>query len=113
MRCSFSLKVDLKCITPSSGGMYYPNHLQLVGMYTLWHGTCVHKSSLQYFAFICSAGEPPLPIDPQEFVVGDYVRVELDSDIFRLMQEGHGGWNIFMNEVSCCGSTINRFTILL
>ena len=45
-------------------------------------------------------GAPLLPPDPQEFSSGDYVRVELDQDVLRLMQEGHGGWSSDMGDVS-------------
>ena len=30
---------------------------------------------------------------------GDLVQVELDVEIFRMMQEGHGGWNDDMAKV--------------
>ena len=45
-------------------------------------------------------GTPLPPPDPQEFSSGDYVRVELDQDVLRLMQEGHGGWSSDMGDVS-------------
>lgn len=41
---------------------------------------------------------PPCP-KPQEFSSGDRVRVQLDEEIFKMMQEGHGGWNDQMVEV--------------
>jgi len=41
-----------------------------------------------------------LPPDPQVFSCGDYVKVELDLDVLRLMQHGHGGWNEHMATVS-------------
>ena len=50
---------------------------------------------------------PPLPPcpKPQEFSSGDRVRVQLDEEIFKMMQEGHGGWNDQMVEVcSFCPS---------
>ena len=47
-----------------------------------------------------SLGAPLPPPDPQEFSSGDYVRVELDQDVLRLMQEGHGGWSLDMADVS-------------
>ncbi len=34
------------------------------------------------------------------FKVGDKVRVDLDVEILKAMQEGHGGWNSRMVEVS-------------
>lgn len=55
-------------------------------------------------SFLSLSGTPPgaplPPPDPQEFSSGDYVRVELDQDVLRLMQEGHGGWNVDMAKVS-------------
>ena len=37
---------------------------------------------------------------PEDICTGDLVRVELDADIFKAMQEGHGGWSDPMLEVS-------------
>lgn len=34
------------------------------------------------------------------FVSGDRVRVQLEVEIFKMLQEGHGGWNDQMAEVS-------------
>ena len=34
-----------------------------------------------------------------EFVAGDTVKVELDPDVWKLMQNGHGGWNDLMANV--------------
>ena len=33
------------------------------------------------------------------FVSGDRVKVQLEVEIFKMMQEGHGGWNDQMTEV--------------
>ena len=35
-----------------------------------------------------------------QFKVGDKVRVDLECDILKMMQEGHGGWNPRMSEAS-------------
>jgi hypothetical protein len=54
----------------------------------------------------CEAGElsdapmatcPPRP----KFKIGDKVRVNVDVNVLRAMQEGHGGWNPKMMRVSC------------
>lgn len=55
-------------------------------------------------------GAPLPPPDPQEFSSGDYVRVELDQDVLRLMQEGHGGWNVDMPEVSIIAMMLSSGT---
>lgn len=39
--------------------------------------------------------------DGQPFQPGDKVTCLLDTDVLREMQEGHGGWNPRMAEVSC------------
>ena len=37
---------------------------------------------------------------PSHFAVGDQVRVQLEEEIVKMMQEGHGGWQDDMVEVS-------------
>jgi hypothetical protein len=36
---------------------------------------------------------PPPPSKPHDFQAGDRVKVQLELEIFKMMQEGHGGWN--------------------
>ena len=45
------------------------------------------------------AGAPHCPSGPSEFACADYVCVNLDLEVFQLMQEGHGGWNPAMADV--------------
>ena len=45
------------------------------------------------------AGAPHRPPDHSEFASSDYVRVELDTEIFEMLQQGHGGWNSAMSKV--------------
>lgn len=49
------------------------------------------------------AGAPHEPPSEVEFAAGDRVRVELDPDVWKLMQDGHGGWNDLMSMVSVPG----------
>ena len=48
----------------------------------------------------------PLPVASpprlHNYSPGDKVRVELDEEIFKMMQEGHGGWDEQLLEVSTC-----------
>ena len=37
-----------------------------------------------------------------KFRVGDKVRVDIDVDILKAMQEGHGGWHPRMADVRTC-----------
>lgn len=51
-----------------------------------------------------SASEPSVTSDgagsgPSHFAVGDHVRVQLEEEIVKMMQEGHGGWQDDMAEV--------------
>lgn len=44
----------------------------------------------------------PVEATPQEkmdFTPGNMVRVQLDVEVFKAMQQGHGGWNDAMVEV--------------
>lgn len=40
------------------------------------------------------------PPEKKDLVAGDMVRVELDVEVFKALQQGHGGWNDAMVEVS-------------
>jgi E3 ubiquitin-protein ligase mind-bomb len=65
-------KVDVKCVTPAFGGVYYPTHLPILG------------------------GEPR--VHCEDLAAGDNVKVELDPDVWKRMQQGHGEWNDRMAE---------------
>ena len=45
------------------------------------------------------AGAPYEPLKEGEFAAGDSVKVELDPDVWKLMQNGHGGWDDIMGMV--------------
>ena len=63
-------------------------------------------------------GAPYEPSREGEFVAGDSIKVELDPDVWKLMQNGHGGWNDLMGmvrlsvcrniEASCCIYTVGH-----
>ena len=44
-------------------------------------------------------GAPNVPPGAGEFASREVVKVELERDIFMLLQQGHGGWNDKMAEV--------------
>eukprot|EP00731_Ephydatia_muelleri_P014626 Em0008g346a len=77
-------KVDLQYKEPGSGGYYYVQHLPVLG------------------------AAPPVPPPPtvKMFNSGDTVRVLLDIDVFKLMQEGHGGWTDQMLEATSSIGTV-------
>eukprot|EP00106_Octopus_bimaculoides_P008227 XP_014775669.1 PREDICTED: E3 ubiquitin-protein ligase MIB2-like [Octopus bimaculoides] len=82
-------KVDLKATQCASGGMFYVDHLPVLGEFT--------ETS--------ASGEPTC-----HFKVGDRVRVDLDMEILKVMQEGHGGWNPRMAEYIGQVGSVHRIT---
>ncbi|XP_066147200.1 E3 ubiquitin-protein ligase MIB2 [Euwallacea fornicatus] len=66
---------DIKCVEPSSGGTYYPEHLPVLGQN------------------VELAVSKPIRCGPLPFTVGDRVQVSVSVDQLKLMQQGHGGWN--------------------
>lgn len=70
-------QIDIKAVTPGEGGFYYPDHLPVLGK-------PVEESPTEEKADVAS---------------GDLVRVQLEVDVFKAMQQGHGGWNDQMVEV--------------
>ncbi|KAL5015310.1 hypothetical protein ScPMuIL_009580 [Solemya velum] len=80
-------KVDLKYIEAASGRSYYPDHLQVLGKFA-------------------EAETTPTC----QFKVGDKVRVDLEAEILKVMQEGHGGWNPRMGEYVGRVGTVHRIT---
>jgi len=45
-------------------------------------------------------GAPHTSSEPPGFSVGDYVRVVVDEEALKNMQEGHGGWDDLMTGAS-------------
>lgn len=58
---------------------------------------CMHVLNIEIM-YLC-AGSMYTPLDSGELSAGDAVRVELDPDVFKVTQQGHGGWNDGMAEV--------------
>lgn len=82
-------KVDLKYISDAPGASCYRDHLPVLG----------------------ESNEPAaVGVTPSQFKVGDRVRVDLEVDILKAMQEGHGGWNPRMAEYVGKVGTVHRIT---
>ncbi|XP_062506167.1 E3 ubiquitin-protein ligase MIB2-like isoform X2 [Corticium candelabrum] len=86
-------KVDLRYVNESAGGTYYKEHLPVLGK-------PVQSSE------VFSSGEE----DAKELVQGDKVKVGLDAELLKIMQDGHGGWNPKMEEVIGKVGTVFRVT---
>lgn len=119
-------KVDLKCVGEAAGGFYYKEHLPRLGKGCpaasclaepawgwagLGRGLCGGEGPgvwgvLPELGLRLPPGKPAelqrrVSADGQPFQPGDKVTCLLDTDVLREMQEGHGGWNPRMAEVSC------------
>ncbi|CAI8023106.1 E3 ubiquitin-protein ligase mib1 [Geodia barretti] len=68
-------KVDLKCVESTAGGYCYIHHLPVMGV--MYVG----------------------PLDHQQLSAGDVVKIELETEVLKLMQADHGGWNDAMATV--------------
>lgn len=78
-------KVDLKLVHTAVGGFYYREALPVLGL-----------SNDSASKPLRGPGSPRSRIS---FSVGDKVKIIVDADRLREMQEGHGGWNPRMAEV--------------
>ncbi|XP_012946086.1 E3 ubiquitin-protein ligase MIB2 [Aplysia californica] len=81
-------KVDLKYKHVASGGPYYKDHLQVLGDVVAAQGG----------------------VTPSVFKVGDKVRCNLDMEVLKQMQEGHGGWNPRMADYINKMGVVHRIT---
>jgi len=50
---------------------------------------------------------------PLKFRIGEKVRVDLDVEVLKAMQEGHGGWHPKMADVSTCAINISVYILYL
>ena len=64
---------DLKVVTDAKGGSVYRDHLPLLG--------------------------EDQHMRKEYFHIGDHVRMELDAEVLKTLQHGHGGWSEGMTEV--------------
>ncbi len=78
--------MDLKLVHAAVGGFYYREALPVLGLSS--------DSASR------TPRGPGSPGGVPAFSVGDKVKVTVDADRLREMQEGHGGWNPRMAEVS-------------
>ena len=62
-------------------------------------GSVEQKKCLTFYTPGQQMEQTPAATTMSVFKVGDKVRVDLDVEILKAMQEGHGGWNPRMAEV--------------
>lgn len=58
-----------------------------------------HLPYTYIYIYMYVGGERPAPTD-DDLAVGDQVKVTLDPDVWKRMQQGHGEWNDLMAEVN-------------
>ncbi|CAH0558346.1 unnamed protein product [Brassicogethes aeneus] len=85
---------DVKCVEGSQGGLYYPEHLPVLGQ----------------GADSTAQAERTVRTGPPPFNVGDKVQVTVQVDRLKHVQQGHGGWNPRMAEYIGKVGTVHRVT---
>uniref|UniRef100_A0A2H8U1G9 RING-type E3 ubiquitin transferase n=1 Tax=Melanaphis sacchari TaxID=742174 RepID=A0A2H8U1G9_9HEMI len=99
-RVGFEGMSDLKCVSPSKGSTtVYRDHLPLLGQ---------HQHQLrndQHRPGILSLNHLNNQLQYQQLEIGDRVRVDLELDVVRAMQQDHGGWTDGMYE-ECLGGGV-------
>ena len=103
--------MELKCVEPSCVSYYYPDYLPELGMSpSPCSHSYIHPSLTSSFTSFYTSSHSPFagaPVDDDAVVQshdispGDYVKVELDPEIFKAMHEGieEAGWDDLMIEV--------------
>ncbi|XP_018058447.1 PREDICTED: E3 ubiquitin-protein ligase MIB2 [Atta colombica] len=105
-RLGFKGCVDLCYVEEANAGIYYKEHLPLLGQPVLTvsdngNGTTPTKSGV---TGITSSPHPLM------FNVGDKVKVLMEVDTLKEMQDGHGGWNPRMAEYIGKIGIVHRIT---
>ncbi|XP_070516518.1 E3 ubiquitin-protein ligase MIB2 isoform X3 [Cardiocondyla obscurior] len=105
-RLGFKGCVDLCYVEEANPGSYYKEHLPLLGQPVLTvpdngNNTTPTKGGV---ANITSS------LHPVTFNVGDKVKVLMEVDTLKEMQDGHGGWNPRMAEYIGKIGTVHRIT---
>ena len=86
--------------------VHVPNMYMYIYMYMCIQNVCVYR----LFLLLAVLGAPRPLVDPAAVSTGDLVRVELEPEVFRAVQEGHGGWNDMMLNVRRLTHTIHTCT---
>jgi E3 ubiquitin-protein ligase mind-bomb len=100
-------KVDLKYIQESNGGFYYKDHLPVLGESD--EELKVGIENLEDFQtkglvdeqIVSCLGQLSINENSNQFSVDDKVKIIMPLETFKIIQEGHGGWNQNMADV--CG----------
>ncbi|XP_060860321.1 E3 ubiquitin-protein ligase mind-bomb isoform X1 [Metopolophium dirhodum] len=105
-RVGFEGMSDLKCVSPSKGSTaVYRDHLPLLGQHQ--H----QQRNDQYRQGALSLNHLQNQLQYQQLEIGDRVRVDLELDVVRAMQQDHGGWTEGMYEECLGGGVIESVSI--
>ncbi|CAL7942292.1 unnamed protein product [Xylocopa violacea] len=98
--------VDLCYVEAATAGTYYKEHLPLLGQPVMTVSTNVTNVTPT------RSGAPSSVSSPRysTFNVGDKIKVLVDVDTLKEMQEGHGGWNPRMAEYIGKIGRVHRIT---
>lgn len=104
-RVGFEGMSDLKCVSPSKGSTtVYRDHLPLLGQHQ-------HQQRNDHKQGALSLNHLHNQLQYQQLEIGDRVRVDLELDVVRAMQQDHGGWTDGMYEECLGGGVIESASI--
>ncbi|CAH1731639.1 E3 ubiquitin-protein ligase mind-bomb-like isoform X1 [Aphis gossypii] len=105
-RVGFEGMSDLKCVSPSKGSLtVYRDHLPLLGQHQ--H----QQQNDQNSQGVLSLNHLQNHLQYQQLEIGDRVRVSLELDVVRAMQQDHGGWTDGMYEECLGGGNLESASI--
>ncbi|XP_060848380.1 uncharacterized protein LOC132927810 isoform X2 [Rhopalosiphum padi] len=105
-RVGFEGMSDLKCVSPSKGSTtVYRDHLPLLGQHQHQQRNDQHKPG------VLSLNHLHNHLQYQQLEIGDRVRVDLELDVVRAMQQDHGGWTDGMYDECLGGGVLENASI--
>ncbi|KAE9543487.1 hypothetical protein AGLY_002287 [Aphis glycines] len=105
-RVGFEGMSDLKCVSPSKGSLtVYRDHLPLLGQHQHQQQNDQHSQG------VLSLNHLQNHLQYQQLEIGDRVRVSLELDVVRAMQQDHGGWTDGMYEECLGGGNLESASI--
>ncbi|XP_076300738.1 E3 ubiquitin-protein ligase mind bomb 2 isoform X1 [Lasioglossum baleicum] len=98
--------VDLSYVEEATNGMYYKEHLPILGQPVMTVSENGSSSTPTRNTIACITSSPC----NSTFIVGDKIKVLVDVETLKEMQEGHGGWNPRMAEYIGKVGKVHRIT---
>ncbi|KAL4220869.1 E3 ubiquitin-protein ligase mib2 [Mactra antiquata] len=95
-RLGYRGRLDVVCVSPVPGGYYYKDHVPILRL-----NADVHVNGDGEAMDINDKEEVIAEEETKRFSEGDKVRIEIDVDVLKMIEENRGAWNHRMTE--CIG----------